>query len=185
MIGSNTVPGRIITLSANGHGAGKTTLAEKLCLGEESFIFSIADAVRMEMQEKYPHVDFFDKSPEGKIKLVPETGSTVRQLLILHGQLMSAADPNYWIDKAIQEIDRIQRKYILSNDRPITIVVDDMRKSVELAALRRHYGTRLLHLHLMYPGAVPEPHFDAPQLEKLADYIVLRGHTNKEVGTHV
>ncbi|MBX9702806.1 MAG: hypothetical protein K2X39_01505 [Silvanigrellaceae bacterium] len=56
---------KIIFISGDGHGAGKTYLARSLVNGEHQ-IFSIANLIRGELVKEYPKYDWYNKNPEFK-----------------------------------------------------------------------------------------------------------------------
>ena len=77
---------RIIFISGDGHGAGKTYFAKKIAssLGQ---IFSIANMIRKELAAEYPKYDWYNKDPRYKTyTMVEETNKTVHQMLIDRGE---------------------------------------------------------------------------------------------------
>lgn len=77
---------RIIFISGDGHGAGKTFLAKKL-VNNDKQIFSIANLIRMQLAKEYPNYDWYNKSPEFKEKTkVKETSKTVHEMLDIRGK---------------------------------------------------------------------------------------------------
>lgn len=152
----------LIVISGDGHGAGKTTLARTFGVP----VFSQADAIRVELSQIYPDVDWFDKSPEGKSRPFDGSGLTVRDILIQHGQARCTTDPQYWARQCLEIIQ--------SKPHPV-VVVDDIRKLVELSFFREKVGKEnLTHFHVSYDGATPEPHFDNQLLRDVAQYLVVR-----------
>lgn len=152
----------LLLISGDGHGAGKTTFARSL--GHP--VYSQADAIRYELAGIYPDTNWFDKSPEGKSAPFDNSGLTVRDILIQHGQNQCSNDPEYWARKCLNSIQQKPNRIV---------VIDDVRKLVELSYFRRTVGKELVtHLHVSYVGASLEPHFDNQLLKDVADYIVVR-----------
>lgn len=157
---------RVILISGDGVGAGKTTLARRF-----GTVLSLAGALRDELTAIYPNYDWFNRTQEYKeLTLVPEWGesATVRQVLIEHGQGKCAADPLHY---ARILVDRVKR---MSGMAGGVVAVDDLRKLIELD----HFRAELLdvvHLHLICPSAQPEAHFQNDELRARADYYIAWG----------
>lgn len=165
---------QLILLSGSGHGAGKSTLARKLA-GEH--VFSLADEIRRELATEYTDIsqyDFWDKTQEGKTKLVELTGKTVRDLMIERGEGRRAKfGPGYWVDKLYH---RVQAEFATAYE-DITCAVDDIRHANEVEILRRlerDFGVTVTHLHICFESAVLEPLYDNDGLMNIADYVIYR-----------
>ena len=89
---------KILAISGDGIGAGKTTLANRLAPGK---VRSLAAAMRTELEALYPAYDWFNKTQEYKANtLVKEfDNKTVRQVLIEYGQTRCDKDSLYWVRK--------------------------------------------------------------------------------------
>lgn len=155
---------RIILVSATGNGGGKTTLAHKFT----ETVISLADEIRKELSTFHPTVNFFDKSQEGKLKIV-ENGMTMRDLLIKHGQYMRTIDKNHWVNLAIKYV-----KNIVDNHLNATIAIDDIRYTNELQRFREEFGSFVTHIHIIENSATPEPQYENDKLELMADYSIRR-----------
>jgi hypothetical protein len=158
---------RIILISANGYGAGKTTLAKKFAGVRTSLAYS----VRKELASMYKeHTDaiFSTKLEDKKTKL--PSGKTVRQELVELGQGRCKENGLYWCEKW-------QESNLVDSDIDITLIVDDVRKSLELSWFRFHYQD-VTHFHLKYEGAIAEKNPDGTDafddLEENADYVLTR-----------
>jgi hypothetical protein len=153
---------RIILISANGHGAGKTYLAE-LIGGVRT---GLAYGVRRELAGIYPEFQdliFSTKAKDKAFKL--PSGKTVRQELVELGQEKCKENPTYWCEKWKE------RAPADGHGLQIKLVVDDLRKEVELAWFRDNFQD-VTHFHLKYSGASAEKEFD--DLEVYADYVIYR-----------
>lgn len=162
---------RLIVVSGDGRGAGKTTLAHRLSAN----VRSIASALRSELARKLPNYDWFNPTQEYKDLITvtedPWAGLSVREVLVNYGQMACAADPLYWVRRTADELGELALR---EHATGVTVAVDDLRKTVELAHLRARFP-KLLHLHVHYEGAIPEPQYQAGELASLADHIVTRG----------
>lgn len=166
---------KIIIISSNGIGAGKTTLANQL----SPTVLSLADALRAELNQLDPDLPWYDRSQEAKDMLIPEDspvatyGLTLRDVMVTYGQHKCALDRAYWVNRfCIMSDDYVQ-------DWDIDcIAVDDIRKVIEVETIRSYYSGHkdvfLTHLHIHYPYAVAEPHFENDQLGRMANYTIHR-----------
>ncbi len=158
----------IILISGSGQKAGKTTLANKL--GDE--VFSLAGAIRQELQLLYPAYDWFNKSQDYKDNIiVKETAQTIRQCLYSHGQTRCDIDPTYWVRKLVAAL----KQRLTIGDGMKTFCIDDVRKAVEWKYIREAFEGSpqpLLHMHVVSLDATPEPEFENDLLEVCADYVV-------------
>lgn len=157
----------IILISSNGYGAGKTYLAE-LVGGVRA---PLAYGVRRELTHMFPEFRHLIHSPSQEDKsFVLPSGKTVRQELVELGQLRCENNKTYWCEKWD---DRCKEMTQMSTK----LVVDDLRKLVELSWFRLHYQD-VTHLHLKYSGAVAEKNRDGSELfddlEQYADYVIIR-----------
>lgn len=162
----------IILVSGSGIGAGKSTLARKLVGAGAGLVVSLGDGIREELSIDYPEIDWYNKSQSHKDTPVQGTDMTVRDHLIQRGQERCVTSPTHWVDHLFW---RLTTSPIFTNTS--TIVVDDLRKVVELKEFRRRTSTwnNCLHFHIEYPSAIYEPQYDGEQLRELADYVVTRG----------
>lgn len=113
-------------------GAGKTTLAKKVCkiLGCERFSF--ADSLKAEVINIYKtKITWKDIKSHNYSKIVH--GKTIRQILQEHGTNRRAEDPKYWIKKLLNAM-----KYIIEHKHWRGIVVDDLRFLNEAKALKEN-----------------------------------------------
>ncbi len=158
---------RIHIWSGNGSGAGKTTAAGKTA----DQVYSIANAIRGELQRIYPRYDWYRKDQVYKdTTRVPEygKGATIRSVLTDYGQAKCDANPHYWVDiliKYLREAD-----IVASGEN--TVAVDDIRKMCELEAFKIAFSGRVTHFHVNGVGAKEEKMFENDELAAVADYIV-------------
>jgi hypothetical protein len=155
---------RIIAISGDGIGAGKSTLAARL--GDE--VWSLAGALREELAQVYPGYNWWNRTQEYKAStLVPEygEGKTLRDVLIEYGQGKCATDPCYFVKIIARKLEAAEAR-----GEPMTIAIDDLRKKVEIDYLRGRFGKQLVLLHLDSSTAEKEPHFDNEFLSGVADY---------------
>ena len=161
---------KLILISGNGIGAGKTTLADQL----SDHRMSHATELRHMMCAEFPEVDWYDTTQEGKLRPINKpNGTTVREALIGYGQGKCAADQVVWARTLGDRLDEdwVNTKfgvYLIG-----TVAVDDLRKVCELEHLRSRFPD-LVHVHLKYAAAIPEPQYDADELEALANYVITR-----------
>jgi len=161
---------KLILISGDGIGAGKTTLAHRLA-GPNTYLWSLASALRQEMANNYPDDNWWDRSQVGKQKLItspgPYHGKELREALIDHGEKMCQIWGNaYWAIRLQQGIRGHETE---------TIIVDDLRKLAELEYLLSNYGKEnITHLHVRWAGAIHEPQYDNQKLAERSDYIILR-----------
>ena len=87
---------KIIFISGDGHGAGKTYLARKLA-DSSNQIYSIANTIRFEIAQQYKKYDWYNKSPHYKDHtIVKETNKTIREMLDTYGREKKATKKLYW-----------------------------------------------------------------------------------------
>ncbi|NBO36963.1 hypothetical protein EBU99_00060 [bacterium] len=161
---------KLIMISGDGQGAGKTFLARKLT-DDQSQIFSIVNLVRAQLQMKYPQYDWYNKAPEYKLQtVVANSKKTIMQHLDELGRGKKKEDPLIW---AKQMVDVLQ--YARDIDKQHTVVLDDIRFVDEYEYIKKSLSAEnILHLHASYDRAKPEPLYENEKLRQLADYIVSR-----------
>ena len=166
---------KIILISGNGVGAGKTYLANRL----GDVVMSHATPLRQELADQYPqHKElFFSKDQAAKDMVLDDVGGqTVRQTMVAYGQHKCKDEPAYWAMRLAQAIDEFRESEIkfgitLQN----CLAVDDLRKMCELEHLRARFPN-LLHLHVWYDKAIPEQQYDGDKLQAAADYVIRRSN---------
>lgn len=159
---------RIIAISGDGIGAGKSTLAKTLTAD----VFSLAANMRKELKEKYPEYDWFNKSQDYKENTrVKELGNrTVREVLVWYGQdRCSTIDPAYWVYRL-----GVQLAKVAEYGACHLAAIDDVRKTVELHVLRIMFPGAVTHIHISYAGAKAEPQYENTELAAIADYTIVR-----------
>lgn len=163
---------KIILISGDGHGAGKTFLARKLTDSQQQ-IFSIVNLIRRELAKKYPSYDWYNKDPAFKLgTIVKETGKSVHQMLDTTGRERKVKDPLFWAKGLVDLL-----KYARDSDKLDTIVVDDVRFVDECDHLRSVFATEnILHLHVVNPKASLEPSYQNALLKAQADFHISRGN---------
>jgi hypothetical protein len=159
---------KIVVISGDGSGAGKTTLAETLG-GNTSSIWSLAGTMRMQLQQKYPDYDWFNTTQKHKETTIVDDyrrGYTMREAMLEYGSERCKFDKNYWVARLV---DRLQRSSSILGGP--AVYVDDLRKVDELNFFKMKFPD-VLHFHVECDTAKPEPMFDNPMLKNLADYVV-------------
>lgn len=170
---------KIIAVSGDGIGAGKTTYAKRM----SDEVRSMAGALRKELKWLYPDYDWFNKTQEyksrpfrGDLRVafgdeVDEWGKgilTVRDMMVQYGQFKCRDDQAYWPRIFVGDLE--DRFKILDGVKVIGI--DDVRKTVEIEHLRSKYGDKLIHCHMDTGSALREPQFENEELRRRADYII-------------
>jgi len=160
---------RIIMISGDGTGAGKTSLAENL----SPCVMSIADELRKECERKHSHnVPWRAKEQHVKDAARPELGGkSIRDILIAHGQEQCKVNgDDYWIKKLCNAINI---KLFREECKPRIIAIDDLRKVVERDTFYKRFPSEVLtHIHITQLGAEPEPQYENTELLALADYTI-------------
>lgn len=160
---------KILAISGSGIGAGKTTLAKSL----SKDVWSLAGAMRAELQLIYPGYNWFNKDQAYKAETVireyKRGSSSMRQVLIEHGQDRCVESPTYWVATLSDKILGLDQ--VVSGIT--TIAIDDIRKVSEIEYLRRKFAD-VVHIHIDYYGSVKESEFENDALLEMADYVVQR-----------
>lgn len=160
---------KVIAISGDGMGAGKTFLAKSVTQPE--LIISLADRIRHDLSWYYPNYDWYNKTQEYKdTKIVTETGKTIRNMLLTYGADKRAIDPDYWINSVICEINRIYDEHTSNTVEPV-FAIDDVRYLNEIDKLRSAFGKSLTHIHVSSNLAKEEP-FQNKELRAIATYII-------------
>ena len=141
---------KVIAICSNGHGAGKTTLAEfiqhyyETVTGHEgnvrklSFVDCIKDAASQ-------FIDFNAVWYEKDTPLEELGGKTPRDLFIFLGEgIKREFNPKFFAEKAIEEIEK--------TTYPLYII-DDLRFPVELDTLYDKYGADCIPIYIHAPAA--------------------------------
>lgn len=88
--------------------------------------------------------------------------------MIRYGQMMTAEDPTYWVDKLVDHLKQADR---IADMRP-SIAIDDVRKVCELDAIRTAFPGKVIHVHILGKGAIEEKMYDNQELHDIADYVL-------------
>lgn len=159
---------KIYLISGDGYGAGKSTLGKKL--GDE--VWSIAGALREDLQRQYPKYKWFSKDQAYKdTTKIREYGNgrmTMREVLVEYGQKKCAINPTVWVSALA---DRLTESVKILSGAKI-FVVDDVRKVCEIDLLRSRFAGLVTHFHVVSTTGTPEPEFDNDELRARADYHV-------------
>ena len=161
---------KIILISGDGQGAGKTTLARKL----SEINLSLADQIRHELKEEHPDVDFFDKSQAAKQAIVAGTGNSMRTLLIERGQAARDKDPLHWVNRLVQQIKDSVTTDANDPTSAYTVTVDDIRYENEVITIREAFSD-VVHMHVCESLATYEPQYENNLLSMIANYRIIRG----------
>ena len=160
---------RLILISGDGHGAGKTFLARRLA--RDQCIFSVANMIRLELRKQYPGYDWYNKDPKVKsATLVKETQKSMHQMLDELGRAKKSKNPLVWVQmiKELIEYSRDHSKLELA-------VVDDVRFVDECNYLKTLSGLdSVTHLHVINPHSKPEPNYENEKLKESADFKISR-----------
>ncbi|MEN9529828.1 MAG: hypothetical protein RI932_1701 [Pseudomonadota bacterium] len=161
---------KLIMISGDGQGAGRTFLARKMT-DNQSQIFSIVNIIRAQLQRKYPQYDWFNKEPLYKSKtIVGNSGKTILQHLDELGRGEKQKDPLIWA-KQLADI----LIYARDKEGHETVVLDDIRFVDEYEYIKKRLHTEnIVHFHVSFEKAKPEPLYENEKLRLLADYIVTR-----------
>lgn len=159
---------RIIAISGDGMGAGKTFLSYKLAT--EATRFSLAAYLRADLSRQYPNYDWYNKAQSYKDgTLVHETGKTVREMLTTYGASKRVIDSDYWINYLLDDLYHTVNN--CKNRDNLLITIDDIRFINEIEKLRSSFGSAVTHIHVISSKAKPEP-YDNDALRELSDYII-------------
>lgn len=160
---------KLIMISGDGQGAGKTFLARKLT-DNQSQIFSIVNIIRRDLQKNYPQYDWFNKEPEYKrLTKVAGTGKSILQHLDELGRGKKTDDALYWSKKMIEIL-----KYARDHEQHDTVVIDDLRFVDEYEHIKTSLQSEnIMHIHVANNKAKPEPHYENEKLRLLADYVIM------------
>lgn len=153
---------KLILVSGNGIGAGKTTLANRLGVR-----MSLADQLRAELQTTYPQYDWYNRSQTYKSDTPVHEwqGASVREVMVRYGQSKCVESPTYWADRLVDQL------LPLADNPTLVVAVDDVRKLCEVDALRAAFPGAV-HFHIQSPRATHEPEFQNDDLAARADFIV-------------
>lgn len=159
---------RILAISGDGMGAGKTFLANKLTPAETRL--SLAAYLRADLSRMYPGYDWYNRTQDYKDNtMVHETGKTVREMLMTYGASKRQIDPDYWINYLL---DNLYMLYNNTRDKDSLIIsIDDIRFVNEVDKLRKCFNGSVTHIHVISSKAKLEP-FDNDLLREMADYII-------------
>ncbi len=161
---------KVIMISGDGQGAGRTFLALKMT-DNKSQIFSIANLIRAELQKKFPEYDWYNREPEYKLKtMVRNTRKTVLQHLDEHGRGAKQKDPLIWARNMVDVLI-----YARDHEKHDTVVIDDLRFVDEYEYIKKTlHSEHIVHFHVCYDKAKPEPNYENERLRQIADYLVTR-----------
>jgi hypothetical protein len=161
---------KLILISGDGHGAGKTFLARKLAANQDQ-MFSIANVIRGKLRKQYPAYDWYNKDPKFKTKtIVKETGLSVHTMLDALGRDTKRKFPLFWAKEIVEVI-----AYARSSVGLELGIIDDVRFLDEYQFIRSSLADcEIVHFHIVNPKALPEPQYENEQLKKLADYLLSR-----------
>ncbi len=157
---------RIIFISGDGHGAGKTYLAKKIASNKQQ-IFSIANTIRKELAIEYPNYDWYNKSPSFKDNTtLKENGKTIHQMLDDKGNEKKSVNNLYWAQQIVELL-----KYNRDSLKLDIAVIDDVRFVDEYQYIRKQFEhEHITHFHIINPSAKAEPMYENDELKALADY---------------
>jgi hypothetical protein len=164
---------KILFISGDGHGAGKTFLARKLADSTDQ-IFSIANTIRFEIAKKYKKkYDWYNKSPDYKDRtIVEETNKTIREMLDEFGREKKAQNKLYWAIALANSL-----VYAKEHDKLDLVIIDDLRFVDEMKYIRSRFShDTSCHFHVINSNAVPEPNYENERLKKLADYHIVSNY---------
>lgn len=161
---------KLIMISGDGQGAGKTFLALKMT-DNKSQIFSIANIIRAQLQKKFPEYDWYNKEPEYKLKtIVGKTGKSILQHLDELGRGAKQKDPLVWAKYMVELLI-----YARDSEKHDTVVIDDLRFVDEYEYIKKVlHSEHIVHFHVCYDKAKPEPHYENERLKEISDYLVTR-----------
>ncbi|MFZ9521292.1 MAG: hypothetical protein ACO3A4_12525 [Silvanigrellaceae bacterium] len=161
---------KLILISGDGQGAGRTFLANKMT-DNKSQIFSIVNIIRRQLEQKYPSYDWYNKSPEYKLNtMVGNTRKTIMQHLDELGRGLKKNDPLIWARQMVEILE-----YARDNEKHDTVVLDDIRFVDEYLFIKEKlHKENILHFHVCWDKSKPEPNYENDKLKLLADYLMTR-----------
>lgn len=161
---------KLVLISGDGQGAGKTFLALKLT-DNKTQIFSIANLIRAQLQKTYPEYDWYNKEPEYKMKtIIRQTKKSILQHMDEHGRGLKQKDPLVWARKMVDVL-----VYARDHEKHDTVVIDDLRFVDEYEHIKKAlHSENIVHFHVCYDKAKPEPQYENEKLRQIADYLVTR-----------
>lgn len=149
--------------------AGKDTAARALVrVGYVRVAF--ADPVREDIFEMYPPAR---ELPDAQ-KDTPQAvlgGKSLRMLLVEHGMKMREKDPDHWVKKAQEKIERLR-------EQGKRVVVSDARMDNEIAMLE---SVGALKIWIDRPGCSPNGHVTERDLRDRADIVVHNASTEEDL----
>ena len=139
---------KVIAICSNGHGAGKTTLAEFIqdyyykATGKDAHMLSFVNCLKGAASSLIDYNAVWDEKDKPLEEL---GGKTPRDLLIFLGEgIKREFNPKFFAEKAIEEIE--ETTYPL-------YIIDDLRFPVELDALYDQYGADCIPIYIHTPAA--------------------------------
>lgn len=163
---------RVVALSG-AYGAGKSTLAKKICGDESEFLLPFARGLREELI-------FLGLAERAEVYLKP-TPPKIRKLLNGHGAKRRREDSNYWVDKWLHSANGISKFYATTSDQ--VFVVDDLRFMNELEALREFSNNNFVVIWVESEDTTSADLslFDLKLIKESADYIIKRNGRQKAI----
>lgn len=159
---------KIIFISGDGQGAGRTYLARKLA-NDSNQIFSIASTIRFEISKLFKKYDWYNKSPEYKQNtIVKETNRTIGEMLDLYGRDKKSKNTLYWAIALANDLQYAKEHYKID-----LAIIDDLRFVDEMNYIKSRFShDKTCHFHVVNPHCTPEPHYENDILKKMADYLI-------------
>jgi predicted ATPase len=159
---------KVFLISANGSGAGKTTLANILA----DVVVSHADIARRDLSRLYPEEfteKIVSKKQEDKAFILPD-GRTVRQALVHYCEaIVRPKDDVYFAREVVKSLADLHCK-----SAPLTVAIDDVRRVQDMQKIKEYLkkeGLRCVHYHVISHAAELESAYDNIKLRECADLI--------------
>lgn len=161
---------RVVALSG-AYGAGKSTLAKKICGDGSEFLLPFANGLREELI-------FMGLAERTEVYLKP-TSTKIRKLLNEHGAKRRDENSDYWVEKWLQTANGIKKFYATAQNQ--VFVVDDLRFMNELQALKEFSNNNIIAVWVESDEDEDDLSlFDLKLIRESADYIIKRGY-NKQL----
>lgn len=137
---------RVIAICADGHGAGKSTLARFIldvvlkCCKKPACVFSFADVLKtgVEFMTDLQFSEFDKDAPREDFN-----GKSIRDLLIAVGTAVrETVGDNYFAKRVIEDIKEHADGF------DCAYIIDDLRFPFELKALKEAFGDALITVYL-------------------------------------
>lgn len=171
---------KVILISANNNGAGKSTFANAIKEYEKVMMApwivykkSLAEAVKLQLSKTWRNCEDAQKESFKTKMLGHETG---REIMIKFAEGLTEKDPLYWCKKWKKAFHKF-RDNQENLDKQYVIIIEDIRKTEELLYFKAIFSTQhITHFHLKSEYGEHDKNFPATKnkgiLEQMADVVI-------------